>query len=118
MFMCILPKETHTESESEIRLEMLANAPFVMQRESCDVDTRRIMEKLNLEVRTICHVVDDKTTVEMVKSGFGFAIMPRLTMYGLEQEVKMLKIFPDSILTSSSEELCPVSLSLNIKTPS
>ncbi len=30
----------------------------------------------------------------MVKSGFGFAIMPLMTMYGLEQDVKMLRIMP------------------------
>ena len=53
------------------------------------------MDKLNLEVRTVCHVVDDRTTVEMVKNGFGFAIIPRLTMYGMEDEVKMLKIVPE-----------------------
>ena len=112
LLMCILSKETHTESESEIRLETLANAPFVMQRESCDADARRIMDKLNLEVRTICHVVDDKTTVEMVKSGFGFAIMPRLTMYGMEQEVKMLKILPEGnrligVSVRDEQELAP-----------
>ena len=30
----------------------------------------------------------------MVKAGFGFAIMPFLTMYGFEDEVKMLPITP------------------------
>lgn len=52
------------------------------------------MDQLNVDVRTVCHVVDDKTTIEMVKAGFGFAIMPLLTMYGFEQEVKMLRIMP------------------------
>lgn len=92
--MCILKKETETLSETEISLESIANAPFIMQRESCDADARRIMDKMNLDVRTVCHVVDDKTTVEMVKAGFGFAIMPLLTMYGFENEVKTLKITP------------------------
>ena len=54
----------------------------------------RVMDKMNLDVRTVCHVVDDKTTVEMVKAGFGFAIMPLMTMYGFEDEVKMLPIVP------------------------
>lgn len=93
--MCILKKGTETASDSEISIESLADAPFVMQRESCDADARRIMDKLNLDVRTVCHVVDDKTTVEMVKAGFGFAIMPLLTMYGFENEVKMLAITPE-----------------------
>lgn len=92
--MCILRKGTETPSETEIPLESLGNSPFVMQRESCDADARRIMDQLNLDVRTVCHVVDDKTTVEMVKAGFGFAIMPLLTMYGFEQEVKMVRIVP------------------------
>lgn len=92
--MCILKKGTPTASDTEISLESLADAPFVMQRESCDADARLIMDKLNLDVRTVCHVVDDKTTVEMVKAGFGFAIMPLLTMYGFEEEVKMLPIVP------------------------
>lgn len=92
--MCILKKGTKTASDTEISLESLADSPFIMQRESCDADARRIMDKLNLDVRTICHVVDDKTTVEMVKAGFGFAIMPLLTMYGFEEEVKMLPIAP------------------------
>ncbi|MCI6376491.1 MAG: LysR family transcriptional regulator [Clostridiales bacterium] len=92
--MCILKKDTPTESETEIHLESLADSSFVMQRESCDADARRMMDKLSLDVRTVCHVVDDKTTVEMVKSGFGFAIMPLMTMYGLEQDVKMLRIMP------------------------
>lgn len=92
--MCILKKGTVTPSDTEISLESLADARFVMQRESCDADAKRIMDKLNLDVRTVCHVVDDKTTVEMVKAGFGFAIMPLLTMYGFEKEVKMLPIVP------------------------
>ena len=92
--MCILKKGTPTASDTEISLEHLADSPFVMQRESCDADAKRIMDKLNLDVRTVCHVVDDKTTVEMVKAGFGFAIMPLLTMYGFETEVKMLPIVP------------------------
>lgn len=94
--MCIVSKDTVTESDETIRLENLDRAAFVMQRESCDADARQIMNKLNLEVRTVCHVVDDKTTVEMVKNGFGFAIMPLLTMKGMEDEVKMLKIIPES----------------------
>ena len=92
--MCILKKGTVTPSDTEISLESLADSRFVMQRESCDADAKRIMDKLNLDVRTVCHVVDDKTTVEMVKAGFGFAIMPLLTMYGFENEVKMLPITP------------------------
>lgn len=92
--MCILQKGTASLSETEIPLGSLENSPFVMQRESCDADARRIMEHLHLDVRTVCHVVDDKTTVEMVKAGFGFAIMPLLTMDGFEQEVKMLRIAP------------------------
>lgn len=92
--MCILQKGTPTASDAEIALESLADARFIMQRESCDADAKRIMDKLNLDVRTVCHVVDDKTTVEMVKAGFGFAIMPLLTMYGFEDEVKMLTIVP------------------------
>ena len=41
-----------------------------------------------------CHVVDDMTTVEMVRQGFGFAIMPLLTMSNLSEGVKMLRIVP------------------------
>lgn len=92
--VCILQKGTETASETEISLETLADARFVMQRESCDADARRIMDKLKLDVRTVCHVVDDQTTVEMVKAGFGFAIMPLLTMCGYEDQVKMLPIVP------------------------
>lgn len=92
--MCILKKGTETPSDDEIFLESLADSHFVMQRESCDADARHIMDKMNLDVRTVCHVVDDKTTVEMVKAGFGFAIMPLMTMYGFEDEVKMLPIVP------------------------
>lgn len=92
--VCILKKGAETPVNSEISIESLADAPFVMQRESCDADAKRIMNKLNLDVRTVCHVVDDKTTVEMVKAGFGFAIMPLLTMHGFENDVKMLSIVP------------------------
>lgn len=92
--MCIFKKGTQFDSDSEVCLDTVANAPFIMQRESCDADARCIMDKLNLDVRTVCHVVDDKTTIEMVKAGFGFAIMPLLTMYGFENEVKMLPIVP------------------------
>lgn len=92
--VCILQKGTRTASDAEISLESLADERFIMQRESCDADARRIMEQLNLDVRTVCHVVDDQTTIEMVKAGFGFAIMPLLTMYGFENEVKMLPIVP------------------------
>lgn len=92
--MCIVSKDCITQSETEIRLEELSDQPFVMQRESCDADAKRIMTKMNLDVRTVCHVVDDMTTVEMVRNGFGFAIMPYLTMNHLEDGVKMLRIVP------------------------
>ena len=93
--VCILQKETKTASDTEISLESLAEERFIMQRESCDADARRIMDQLNLDVRTVCHVVDDQTTIELVKVGFGFAIMPLLTMRGFENEVKMLPIAPE-----------------------
>ncbi|MGM9941447.1 MAG: LysR family transcriptional regulator [Bulleidia sp.] len=111
--MCIVSKQTVTASDTQIQLESLAGKPFVMQRESCDADARRIMDRMDLEVRTVCHVVDDKTTVEMVKNGFGFAIMPRLTMYGMENEVKMLRIMPEErrligVTVKDEKELSPV----------
>lgn len=62
-----------------------------MQRQSFDADARAIMDKLILKVRTVCHVADDMTTVEMVKNGSGFVIIPHLTMYGMYDEIKMLK---------------------------
>lgn len=92
--MCIFNKNEETPGGEGISLEELSNRAFIMQRESCDADARRIMDKMNLDIRTVCHVVDDKTTVEMVKAGFGFAIMPRLTMKDFEDEVKMLPIVP------------------------
>lgn len=92
--MCILNSNASTASETEISLSDLANQPFVMQRESCDADAKSIMNKLNLDVHTVCYVVDDMTTVEMVRQGFGFAIMPLLTMTNLSKGVKMLRIVP------------------------
>ena len=110
--MCIFSKDTVTDSDEEIRLETLSSSHFIMHEESYDADARRIMDKLNLIVRTTCHVSDDKTTVEMVKAGFGFAIMLRLTMYGLEKEVKMLKILPEErrlicVTVRDEEDLSP-----------
>ena len=83
--MCILNPDIPTVSETEISSSDLANQPFIMQRESCDADAKLIMDKLNLDVHTVCHVVDDMTTVEMVRQGFGFAIMPLLTMSNLSR---------------------------------
>lgn len=113
--MCILKEGTLTVSDTEISLESLAHTPFVMQRESCDADAKRVMDKLKLDVRTVCHVVDDKTTVEMVKAGFGFAIMPLLTMHGFEHEVKMLPIVPAErrIIGVSVRDLQDLSPSVN-----
>lgn len=39
-------------------------------------------------------MVDDKT-VEILKNSFDLAIMPCLTIYGMEDEVKILKIVPE-----------------------
>ena len=70
------------------------------------------MDKLILEVRTVCHVADDMTTVEMVKNGFGFAIIPHLTMYGMYDEVKIFKIVPEGkrligVAVENEKELKP-----------
>ena len=110
--MCILSMDTPTDSDREISLSALADKPFVMQRESCDADAKRIMDKLNLDVQTVCHVVDDLTTVEMVRNGFGFAIMPLLTMHNLNTGVKMLRITPHEnriigITVRNEENLAP-----------
>lgn len=110
--MCILSVDTPTDSDTEISLPALADKPFVMQRESCDADAKRIMDKLNLDVQTVCHVVDDLTTVEMVRNGFGFAIMPLLTMHNLNTGVKMLRITPHEnriigITVRNEENLAP-----------
>ena len=110
--MCILSMDTPTDSDREISLSALADKPFVMQRESCDADAKRIMDKLNLDVQTVCHVVDDLTTVEMVRNGFGFAIMPLLTMHNLNTGVKMLRITPHEnriigITVRDEENLAP-----------
>lgn len=90
--MCILPLDY--EDIKSITLDEMSNLPFIMQRESCDADAKRLITKLSLDIHTTCHVVDDLTTVSMVEAGYGIAIMPRLTMMGLENRVKMVTILP------------------------
>lgn len=91
----ILPKDTKTLSDTYIDLNEIKEMPFVMQRESCDADAKKIMNELNLDFKTTCHITDDLTAVNMVKSGFGVAIMPKLTMKDLNKDIKMLKIVPE-----------------------
>lgn len=113
--MCILNPDIPTVSEKEISLSDLANHPFIMQRESCDADAKLIMDKLNLDVHTVCHVVDDMTTVEMVRQGFGFAIMPLLTMSNLSNGVKMLQIVPHENRVIGAAVLNEANLSPTVK---
>ena len=56
-------------------------------------------------------MVDDKT-VEILKNGFDLALMPRITMYGMEDEVKILKNVPEGrrligVAVKNEKELKP-----------
>ena len=92
--VCVVPRDFPIGGRSYMTLEDMRSQPFVIQREACDADIQNFLSKHQLEVHSDCHVIDDKSSVAMVESGFGIGILPRLTTMGITDHVNILEIRP------------------------
>ena len=66
----------------------------------------KVKELHNITLPAVSHII------KQLERQFGFAIMPRLTMYGMEDEVKILKNVPEGrrligVAVKNEKELKP-----------
>ena len=93
--LCIVPKTyKKTGRSSGMTIREMAKMQFVAQRESTDDDIQNYLKENGLDMHTRYHVVDDLSTVALVSSGFGFCLMPELTMNDIPYEVKRYRVEP------------------------
>ena len=65
--MCVVPKGLRTNKPGVISVEEMRPHTFVVQDDSTDADTQAFLAKYKLNVRASCRVVDDLSTIAMVK---------------------------------------------------
>lgn len=92
--VCVVPKKLKTKHKDYITLDEMMEHMFVIQREACDADIQKFIQKNKLAVRSHCFVIDDQSTIAMVESGFGISIMPELTAQKAADQVNVYPIFP------------------------
>ena len=89
-----MPKGTDIGDKDYIRVEELRGRGFVSQSESTDADIQNLLKKYDVEVQSLCHVVDDQSTIAMVEAGLGVCIMPSLLMSTMQSDVDIYPIEP------------------------
>ena len=115
--LCVTPKGFTTRRKGKITAEEMREQPIVIQQKGVDADTRMVLDRYSLNLRTRAHVNDDLSMVRMVQSGYGISIMPALTVRGMSDEVDYFEITPPQyreigLVCADEKQLSPLALRL------
>ena len=95
--VCVFPKGGRKrQSREPVTVEELRDYHFVSQRESTDADIQNFMRENALSISSDYHVVDDLSTVALVKNGFGICLMPELVMRDIPYDVECYPLDVDA----------------------
>ncbi len=86
--LCVVPKGFPTKSRDYITIEEMKNQMFVTQRECCDADVQKLLDRYHFEPHTYYHVVDDMSTLALVEAGMGICILPELLKVRMSDRVE------------------------------
>ena len=93
--MCVAPRDFKPKNEGYVTAEEFGEQTVLLQKESDDCDSLRILRKYGVEPKQVFRMDTNESTVIMAACGFGVGILPRLACYSEdEQNVKFYRFEP------------------------
>lgn len=93
--MCVAPRDFKPKNEGYVTAEEFGEQTVLLQKESDDCDSLRILKKYGVEPKQVFRMDTNESTVIMAACGFGIGILPRLACYSEdEQNVKFYRFEP------------------------
>ncbi len=94
-FVVVVPEDFSAVNNRYIPLEELRHTPFIFLDVGYSLYINEIFDKSGIRPDTICTMTDDRTILAMVERGFGFSILPKLTLARTPYKVKTLYTNPN-----------------------
>lgn len=94
-FIVVVPEDFPAVNNRYIPLEELRHTPFIFLDVGYSSYINEIFDKSGVRPDTIYTMTDDRTILAMVERGFGFSILPKLTLARTPYKVKTLYTNPN-----------------------
>ena len=94
-FIVVVPEDFPAVNNRYIPLEELRHTPFIFLDVGYSSYINEIFDKSGVRPDTIYTMTDDRTILAMVERGFGFSILPKLTLAKTPYKVKTLYTNPN-----------------------
>ena len=94
-FIIVVPEDFPAVNNRYIPLEELRHTPFIFLDVGYSSYINEIFDKSGVRPDTIYTMTDDRTILAMVERGFGFSILPKLTLARTPYKVKTLYTNPN-----------------------
>lgn len=94
-FVVVVPNNFPTNENRYIPLEALKETPFFFLEVGYESYINEILKNNNVKFKTTYTMTDDRTIMAMVERGFGFSILPKLTLARTPYKVKTLYTSPN-----------------------
>lgn len=94
--MLLIVSDRHPLAKlNEVRFEQISEEMFIMPKQSCDNDVRRILKENNISPIIKFELADDQAIVSMVQNGMGISILPEMVLYRVPDRVRILRLEGD-----------------------
>ena len=94
-FIVVVPADFPAANNRYIPLDELRDIPFIFLTVGYESYINEVFEKSGIKPKTIYTMTDDRTILAMVERGFGFSILPKLTLARTPYKVKTLYTNPN-----------------------
>jgi DNA-binding transcriptional LysR family regulator len=85
--LCILPEEHPLCQKAAISMEDISKELFIMPKEGCDNDVRRIFKESRVKPMVRFEIAEDQAIIAMVQNGLGISILPEMILVGVAHRV-------------------------------
>ncbi|GGF97408.1 LysR family transcriptional regulator [Paenibacillus abyssi] len=94
--LCIVAKDHSLSQKTSIKLEEITDELFIMPKDGCDHDVKRIFKENRIEPKIRFEIALDQAIIAMVQNGLGVSILPEMILTGAADQVHMLTIEQES----------------------
>lgn len=106
--VCIAPPGFAPKSKAYITAPELADHNVVRQGEGYEKETRQVLAKHNVSIRSSARAIDDAAIIAIVESGLAISVMPQLALVNYRSNVQAFPFYPPEsrviVLASLSQE--------------
>ncbi|KIL35764.1 LysR family transcriptional regulator [Cohnella kolymensis] len=94
--LCIMPQGHALSEKQTIRIEDICEESFIMPKDGCDNDVRRMFREAGVKPNIRFEMALDQAIIAMVANGLGVSILPEMILAGTANHVHMASFDQDS----------------------